>query len=209
MKFSSSLRRTRAARLFVLFRLPAALARYFAGGKRIKLRELQGNVPARRESQQMAGAMGCEGFGCLCLLVLPMGRASAVGVMQALHRRLMTLDHPRGGAGLPTANEVRKSAVLPVGPDQRMQKAWQVYLDNLALFRVEKWAGLDKLEGAVIEWHHAARAAWIFWQIPSAADKSAKSAPRAQELGCYFDGLAGLLGAEVQRRLTTVGLCLY
>ena len=120
----------------------------------------------------------------------------------------MTVGHPRS-AGLPTADEVRKSAVLPTGPDQRMQKAWQVYLDNLALYRVEKWAGLGELEGAVTEWHHAARAAGDYWQIPSAADKSVKSAPRAKELGCYFDGLAGLLGAEIQRGLTTFGLSLY
>ena len=39
----------------------------------------------------MAGKVGTEGRGYLVLQVLPMGWKSAVGVMQAVHRRILAV----------------------------------------------------------------------------------------------------------------------
>ena len=85
-----------------------------------------------------------------------MGRKSAVGIMQAVHRNLMRVDKPMG-AGLPPSGEIRKTAVLPTSSDQRMKEAWQVYLHNFFSLEVLSSSTLTKALGQLCKWHHAAR----------------------------------------------------
>ena len=111
--------------------------------------------------------VGTDGYGCLCRIALPMGWASAVGVMQAILCRLTTMPPPIG-AGLPTAEEIRKTSIFSTSGGQRLWQAWQVYLDNLAMYQIEKRGEICELENAISDWHRAAREAWAKWGIPSA-----------------------------------------
>ena len=191
-------------------RLPPEWAKYFAVGQRCKLGDLEGNPQASKESTKLAGSVGTAGWGYLCLIVLPMGLASAVGIMQAIHRRVMTMPKPKPmGAGLPNANDIRKTAVLLTNADQWLAAAWQVYLDNLAMVEVEKRKNLPQLEGAMSDWHQAARLAWDKRGIPSAKDKSVAKICGAKELGCFIDADNGLLGTDIGRRLIVIMATLF
>ena len=115
----------------------------------------------------------------------------------------MTMPKPMG-AGLPAASEIRKTSVLPTVADQRLAAAWQVYLDNLALVEVGMRKNLPQLEGAMSDWHQAARLACDKWGIPNAEDKSVAQNLKAKELGCFMDGDHGLLGTDTGRRLIVI-----
>ena len=85
---------------------------------------------------------------------------------------------PKGG-GLPSADEIRKTSVLPTSKDQRFKEGWEVYLDNFAVLSVETIDKLRKAQDHVHRWHNAARDASEAWSIPSAADKSVSSSVKA------------------------------
>ena len=190
---------------FCLFRLPSQWCPYFGIGLPVKLSDLKGNPEARRRSLTMAKDNDSSETGYLCLQVLPMGWLSAVGIMQAVHRRLLgsQLEH---GAGLPENREIRKTAVLPTSEDQRCKGGWQAYLDNFAAIEVVKRHDFTKSEKELASWHQAARACWRRYNIPSAQDKSVPQSLEAKELGCFVDGDFGSLGTTVQRRLEAIAL---
>ena len=135
-----------------------------------------------------------------------MGYTSAV--RKGIHRRLMTMPKPMG-AGLPIANEIRKTSFLPTVADQRLAAAWQVYLDNLAMVEVEMKKNLPQLEGAMSDWHQAAALAWDKWGIPSAKNKCVAQNLQAKDLGCFIDGDNGLLGIDTGRRLIVIMVTLF
>ena len=193
---------------FYLFRLPRAWCRFFAIGFPIKLADLTGNARARDQSVSMAGGACTSGLGYLVLQVLPMGWKSAVGIMQAVHRRLLASSLAKGSR-LPSGEEIRKTAPMPPSEDQRTLRGWQVYLDNYASFIIARIREAEAMEGQASEWHAKARAAWEMWNIPSATDKSVANAFTAKELGCHIDGRAGTLGTTVQRRLDAIALTLF
>ena len=181
---------------FYLFSLPKEWSKYLAVGLRIKLEDLQGNSRARDKSERMSGGADMEEWGYLVFQVLPMGWKSAVGIMQAVHRRLLG-SHLAGRARLPTTAEIRKTMPMPTSKDQRTEKAWQVYLDNYASFVIENIREAFKKEGQASEWHRKARQAWEAWNRPSAADKSVANAFEAKELSCFVDGWNGTLGTTI------------
>ena len=193
---------------FYLFRLPSEWAKYFAIGQPIKLSELHGNAKARARSEAHCKGMSMSGIGYLCLVTLPMGWLSATGVMQAVHRQILV--RPKGGGTpLPTAAEIRKSGVLPMGPDQRFDRGWQVYLDNFAGLSVVKARHLEGAQREIDRWHAATREAWKVHSIPSAADKSVSNSLQATELGCEVLGRRGTLGTIPQRRLAAIAMSLH
>ena len=118
---------------FYLFKLPRAWCRFFAVGLPIRLDQLTSNAKARDASVRLAGGADCSGWGYLILKVLPMGWKSAVGIMQAVHRRILA-SCLANDFRLPSAAEIRKTYPMPSSPDQRTERAWQVYLDNYASF---------------------------------------------------------------------------
>ena len=166
----------------------------------------------------MAKGHDCTGLCFLCLQVLPMGWISAVGIMQAVHRRLMKDPVPRG-AGLPSSSEIRKTMVLPIHcksstkcdweSEQRLIEGWQVYLDNFAALSVTSRSNLKKAQGQLSQWHALARSTWEKWNIPSAKDKSVASSLHAKELGCEIDGERGTLGPTCKRRLDAIMMSLF
>ena len=122
---------------------------------------------------------------------------------------MILASHLAGEKRLPSTHEIRKTLPMPTSPDQRTLRAWQVYLDNYASFLITRLREAQKLEGQASDWHTAAREIWEQWNIPSAADKSVTNAYEAKELGCFVDGLAGTLGATVQRGLDAVAIALF
>ena len=149
-----------------------------------------------------------EEWGYLVLQVLPMGWKSAVGIMQAVHRRLLS-SHLAGRSRLPTTAEIRKTMPMPTSKDQRTDRARRVYVYNYASLSIEKIREALKKEGQASEWHRKARQAWEAWKPPSAADKSVANAFEAKELGCFVDGWNGTLGTTIQRRLDAIAIALF
>ena len=74
-----------------------ASCKCFPIGKMVYLADLRGNAKARAKSFAMSACCDVEWLGYLYLQVLPMGLASAVGVMQAIRRRIV---YPSLQAGL-------------------------------------------------------------------------------------------------------------
>ena len=149
-----------------------------------------------------------NGMGYLVLQVLPMGWKSAVGIMQAVHRRLMS-SSLRHSAKLPNFDEIRKTGVMPSSVSQATKGGWQVYLDNYASFGVHSKAEAERLQGQLSEYHRRAKEAWTAWNIPSSADKSLLQNYQAKELGCQCEGQIGLLTTTTQRKLDGCALTFY
>ena len=122
---------------FYLFRLPREWCRFFDVGLRVKLTDLKGNSKAKKASRRMAEDCNCDGWGYLVLQVLPMGWKPAVGIMQAIHRRLLG-SYLAGSSRLPSNAEIRKIMPMPTSASQRTEKAWQVHPDNYASLIVAK-----------------------------------------------------------------------
>eukprot|EP00435_Cladocopium_sp_Y103_P034012 s218_g8.t1 len=80
--------------------------------------------------------------------VLPMGWASAVGVLQHAHRRL-ALRSPLAGAGLLGKCEIRRDSVFP---DMSEEEAlWSLYLDDTSLLETMSARVAKDLEGVPSE----------------------------------------------------------
>lgn len=75
--------------------------------------------------------------------VLPMGCASAVGVLQHAHRRLALRSHLSGGAGLLGAFEIRRDAEF-LDLERSM---WSLYLDDTTLVEILDKRVAKELEG--------------------------------------------------------------
>ena len=193
---------------FYLFALPEKWCPYFAVGHPVRLSDLKGNAKARATSARLSKGSDVDGPGYICLRVLPMGWLSAVGVMQSVHRRILSMPPPQG-AGLGTNQEIRKTSVLPTDADQRLYAAWQVYLDNYASVHIRDRQSIARATREINAWHQATRHAWLAWGIPSAADKSVSESLRTKELGCLIDGDRGALGTTASRRLMAIGLSLF
>ena len=128
-------------------------------------------------------------------LVLPMGWASSVGLMQQASRHLMMELGKDHGA------ELRKQALAPewfvdVLADSQSKSWWQVYLDNY-------FAGGLKSDGSsdtrVKAMHKEAVDAWTKAGVLSAEDKHIIAEPTAVELGVHIGGKTGLMGASSER----------
>ena len=169
------------ASAFYLFRLPDVWRKFFAlnvvfdgGGI--------GRDPAHK-------------FALSCV-TLPMGWKSAVGITQAISRKVLL------EAGLPQTCEVRKDRAVPADMVNTARQGgprgwWQVYLDNFITVEVQDEAnnGLGKL------WYDKSQRAWDTVGILCAADKNVEDATHAFELGAEIDGQFGRLSGGGLRLL--------
>ena len=102
--------------------------------------------------------------------VLPMGWASAVGVLQHAHRRLALRNPLRGGAGLLPACEVRRDAMIrDLGMEER---AWSLYLDDTNLLEVT-----DKKVAEALSGNHQMNKIDCGWHTSTGGFRSAKRNP--------------------------------
>ena len=135
--------------------------------------------------------------------VLPMGWASAVGVLQHAHRRL-ALRSPLAGPGLLGKCEIRRDAVFP--DLEKEGSLWSLYLDDANLMEVMSRRVAAELEGLPSEEQQRLRRAYQHWGIPISLDKAVVRAPSAEKLGAVIDGEGGVLKTSTKRALESLSL---
>ena len=136
--------------------------------------------------------------------VLPMGWASAVGVLQHAHRRLALRNPLSGGAGLLPACEIRRDAIFPeLGLEEQ---AWSLYLDDTNLLEVMEKKVASVLSQVPSDEQERLRKAYQHWGIPVSKDKSLVRAEKGEKLGAVLDGTKGLLKGATRRALETTSL---
>ena len=133
----------------------------------------------------------------LCCRVLPMGWASAVGVMQEVADKLTEIGN------LPEACKVERTRLVPTWMTDTLKQAnsshsswFHVYLDNFcAAEKVVKNAGGE--EGRQL--HAAIEEAWEQEGVLSSAKKRVREAETVHELGAYVGGKDKMLGPSGER----------
>ena len=113
--------------------------------------------------------------------VLPMGWASAVGVLQHAHRRLALRSPLSGGAGLLGACEIRRDAEFP---DLELERSmWSLYLDDTTLVEILDKRVAKELEGKPSAEQERLRRAYQHWGIPVSKEKALVRNEAAEKLG--------------------------
>eukprot|EP00435_Cladocopium_sp_Y103_P069147 s617_g32.t1 len=140
--------------------------------------------------------------------VLPMGWASAVGVLQHAHRRLALRSPLSGGAGLlapcEAPCEIRRDAVFP---DLELERSmWSLYLDDTTLVEMLDRRVAAELAGKESDEQQRLRLAYQHWGIPVSKEKSLVRAQSAEKLGAVVDGEKGLLKGSTRRALENMSL---
>ena len=146
-----------------------------------------------------------EGHTLVGACVLPMGWASAVGVLQHAHRRLALASPLCGGAGLPKEMEIRKDAVFPdIGSDEGA--AWSLYIDDTTLMEMMEASVAKSVEGKPSQEQERLRKAYAHWGIPFSKEKALERSAMAEKLGAVLDGEKGQLRAATRRALENLSL---
>eukprot|EP00435_Cladocopium_sp_Y103_P061594 s1327_g23.t1 len=136
--------------------------------------------------------------------VLPMGWASAVGVLQHAHRRLALRSLLAGGAALIPALEIRRDAIFPdLGLADSL---WSLYLDDTSLLELMEKKVAESLAGKPSEEQLRLRRAYEHWGIPVSEGKALVRATTGEKLGAVLDGDKGLLKGATRRALETLSL---
>ena len=137
--------------------------------------------------------------------VLPMGWASAVGVLQHAHRRLALASPLAGGAGLPKEMEIRKDAVFPK-IDVEEGAAWSLYIDDTTLLEMMEASVAKEVKGKPSAEQERLRAAYTHWGIPYSKEKALERSEVAEKLGAVLDGDRGQLRAASRRAMESLSL---
>ena len=177
---------------FYLFALPAEWSRLMCFSGKVSWKSLG----YEREGQVYVGAT-----------VLPMGWASAVGVLQHAHRRLALRSPLVGGAGLLGSCEIRRDSLFP---DLEVEgQLWSLYLDDTNLLEILEKKVAAELEGKAPEEQERLRRAYHHWGIPVCPNKSLLRASKGEKLGAVLDGDKGLLKGATRRALESISLGLW
>ena len=130
-----------------------------------------------------------------------MGWCNSMGIVQYLHRRLLT--RARGAPqALPREREVRKDNAFPVlnssSPD--LSALWQACCDDFDLPELVREAPgfLDQLEG-LHEWHELAGDLYRTGQVPTSVEKAGVRKSKVIRLGALSDGIAGRISPSGER----------
>eukprot|EP00438_Fugacium_kawagutii_P004408 Skav228593 [mRNA] locus=scaffold1161:70199:75552:+ [translate_table: standard] len=174
---------------FYLFGLPRGWSRMMTFGPKVSWKKLG----IDREGDVHIGAR-----------VLPMGWASAVGVLQHAHRRLALRSPLAGGGGLLAGCEIRRDSEFP---DMEVEESlWSLYLDDMSLVEVMDRRVAKELSGKPPEEQQRLRAAYTQWGIPYNLEKAKERAAKAEKLGAILDGDAGLLKSSMKRAIDSISL---
>eukprot|EP00438_Fugacium_kawagutii_P009582 Skav215540 [mRNA] locus=scaffold4176:51834:53695:- [translate_table: standard] len=174
---------------FYLFALPPGWSKLMCFNAPVKWRSLGFDKPG----EVWVGAR-----------VLPMGWASAVGVLQHAHRRLALRPPLNGGAGLLGRCEIRRNAVFPDLADG--DGLWSLYLDDTSLIEMMDKKVSEELEGKPSEEQERLCKAYAHWGIPVSLPKAWVRARSGEKLGAVINGDLGQLRAASRRALETMGL---
>ena len=181
---------------FHLFRLPDSWSRYFAFNCAFK-----------------ASDLGLEGDKSVYIgsRVMPMGWCNSMGIVQYLHRRLLT-KATGSPQSLPMKREVRKDKPFPVfnSSSADLSAFWQTYCDDFDLPELvrESPEFYKQLEG-LHEWHELARDLYRAGNVPTSAEKAGVRKSRVTRLGALIDGVAGRISPSGERFGMLIGLTGY
>ena len=142
--------------------------------------------------------------------VIVMGQASATGLQQYLHRRLLTAYGPTSGR-LPLGAEVRKDRPVPLltGEERRRWgRFWSFYLDNFMEEELKHWNDLAVCEEPS-EWQEAVRAAYGRHEVLRNQEKEVVKQQVVDRLGARLDGAFGAASTPPLFDLRLVGLTLW
>lgn len=144
---------------FYLFALPPGWSRLMTFGPKVAWRKLG----IEQDGEVHIGAR-----------VLPMGWASAVGILQRAHRRLALRNPLSGGAGLLGSCEIRRDSVFP---DLEVEESlWSLYLDEASLLEIMDRKLAQELKGQPPEEQQRLRKAYAQWGKPISLEKAAERA---------------------------------
>ena len=177
---------------FYLFALPPGWPEMMTFAEKVQWRSLGFD----REGETYFGAA-----------VLPMGWASAVGVLQHARRRLALRSPLQGGGGLLGQCEIRRDSVFPNLEEE--DKLWSLYLDDTSLYEIMEARVAEDLEGKSSEEQEALRRAYAHWGIPFSREKSLQRARRAEKLGAVVDGDSGALKGSTKRALDSLSFIFW
>ena len=163
---------------FYLFALPEEWSRLMCFSGKVSWRALGYD----RDGQVYVGAT-----------VLPMGWASAVGVLQHAHRNLALRSPLTGGAGLLGRCEIRRDSIFPDLEVESEEKLWSLYLDDRNLLEILEEKVAKEMEGKTADEQEQMRRAYHHWGIPVCPNKSLVRAVKGEKLGAVLDGDKGLL----------------
>ena len=148
-----------------------------------------------------------EGLVHVGATVLPMGWASAVGVLQHAHRRLALRSPLAGGAGLLGSCEIRRDSLFP---DLEVEgQLWSLYLDDTNLLEIMEEKVAKELDGKAPEEQERLRRAYHHWGNPVCPNKSLLRASKGEKLGAVLDGDRGLLKGATRRALESISLGMW
>ena len=179
---------------FYLFHLPPGWSRMLCFN--LKFKAVEVGVQERFDGEEVY--LSCN--------VLPMGWASAVGLMQMIAEECLLKG------GLEIERQISRTKPLPsfltacwTTAKETQQSWWQVYLDNYAGGQLVKDAMADraKKEQALVEdlWKQAG--------ILSSAKKAVVDATSGVELGAFIGGKAQWIGGSPERLLKTAKASLW
>ena len=177
---------------FYLFALPAEWSRLMCFSGKVSWRALG----YEKEGSVHVGAT-----------VLPMGWASAVGVLQHAHRNLALRNPLSGGAGLLGRCEIRRDSLFP---DLEVEdRLWSLYLDDTNLLEVLEEKVAKDMEGKTSAEQDQLRKAYQHWGIPVCPNKSLVRAAKGEKLGAVLDGDRGILKGATRRALDSISLGMW
>lgn len=137
--------------------------------------------------------------------VLPMGWASAVGIMQFIAEEVLYRNHFDAASQIRKRNPLPKWMVDVCSEGEKMGKLWwHVYLDNYASGEITQQ---NPPEGD--QWQCAVESIWENAGIVVSKDKSVCNATEAQELGAFISGRGQWVGASPERLLKVIRTTLF
>ena len=188
---------------FHLFRLPDEWSPYFAFNMSFSANEL--GLPGNDKVW-----LGSR--------VMPMGWSNSMGVVQYLHRRLLTKATgspqvcPLSRQALPLTREVRKDKPFPVLSSDSLTVSafWQTYCDDFDLSElVGESPEFYESFSVPHEWHDVARSMYASANVPTSVDKAGVRESAVIRLGALVDGLQGRISPSPDKFGLLAGLTHY
>ena len=140
--------------------------------------------------------------------VIAMGWVQAVSLFQHLHRQLGMAPRPIG-AGHDPSMEWRKDMPAPQSSDGRFEEFVQFYLDDFDCPEIVSSDGWEKLQGKLSATHQRQRDAYKKWNVGIAVDKAHVREPQVIRMGAEVDGVAGTIGAPLDKRVEVAFLGIW
>ena len=131
--------------------------------------------------------------------VLMMGSKSACGIMQYIHRRILSMRSPLG-ANFPVEGEIRKDRPFPAWHSQNGNQDYgrivSMYLDGFTEFELKHWD--DLVIGSCGQLQAAMQEAYTSWNVPRQEAKALSRQIAVEDLGCHIDGVFGAVSTPRQ-----------